>query len=124
MGGGLRYFAGAAAFGFAAVWIMASLAGALVCLLSALVAYGAVVVGERTRARRARPADRADATPTLLAPPNPSPEVEDLPRWAEVLNSDLGHVYDPSATMSPLAHEAEYGWPVIDDPVVASGLLD
>ena len=43
-----------------------------------------------------------------------------MPSWAEALNSDLGHVYEPSATTSPLAREAEYGWPLIDDTVIAS----
>jgi hypothetical protein len=46
--------------------------------------------------------------------------MEDLPLWADALNSDLGHVYEPSATTSPLAREAEYGWPLTDDTVVAS----
>jgi hypothetical protein len=31
--------------------------------------------------------------------------------WAEALNSDLGHIYEPSATTSPFSPGAEYGWP-------------
>ena len=54
MGVGLRYFGGALAFGFAAVWVMASLAAALVCLLSAVLAYGVVWVAERMHAKRTR----------------------------------------------------------------------
>ena len=112
MGGGFRYFVGALAFGFAAVWIMATLAGALVCLSSAVVGYGVVLVAERTRARRA----------TRASNPGIS-QVDDLALWADALHSDLGHVYEPAAATSPLAREAIYGWPLIDDTVVASEAL-
>jgi hypothetical protein len=119
--GGLRYFGGAVAFGFAAMWIMASLAAALVCLLSAVVGYGAVCVVDATRAKLARRSSRPGvALSTTLAPPRPALELDDMPSWADALNSDLGHVYEPSATTSPLAREAEYGWPLVDDTVIAS----
>ena len=37
----------------------------------------------------------------------------DLPSQAEELSTDLGHVYEPSDdASSPLAAEADYGWPV------------
>lgn len=122
MGGGFRYFVGAVAFGFAAVWIMATLAGALVCLSSAVVGYGVVLVAERTRARRAaRASNRGVFTPSAL--PAPSPHVDDLASWADALHSDLGHVYEPAAATSPLAREAIYGWPLIDDTVIASEAL-
>jgi hypothetical protein len=117
----LRYFGGAVAFGFAAVWIMASLAAALVCLLSALVGYGVVFVAECTRAKLARRASRHDTVaPRTVAPVGRPPEAEDLPLWADALNSDLGHIYEPAAATSPLAREAEYGWP-LEDTVSTSG---
>lgn len=105
---GLRYFCGAVAFGFAAMWIMASLAAALVCLLSAIVGYGAVVVAQRMRGTRA-------------VHVGPTAEAEGLPLWADALNSDLGHIYEPAAATSALTREAEYGWPLNDDTVIASG---
>jgi hypothetical protein len=119
--GGLRNFGGAVAFGFAAVWIMASLAAAVVCLLSAIVAYGTISLAERVRAKlAARRRRSAISSPTTLALPRRPAELEDLPLWADALNSDLGHVYEPAATTSPLAREAEYGWPLTDDTVVTS----
>jgi hypothetical protein len=117
----LRNFGGAVAFGFAAVWIMASLAAAVVCLLAAVAAYGTVALAERVRAklaaRRRRP---AISSPTQLALPGKPAQMEDLPLWADALNSDLGHVYEPAATTSPLAREAEYGWPLEDTVVITS----
>jgi hypothetical protein len=122
VGGGFRYFVGAVAFGFAAVWIMATLAGALVCLSSAVVGYGVVLVAERARAKRAtRASSRGVSTPSAL--PAQSPYVDDLASWADALHSDLGHVYEPAAATSPLAREAIYGWPLIDDTVIASEAL-
>jgi hypothetical protein len=120
----LRYFGGAVAFGFAAVWIMASLAAALVCLAAAAVGYGVVFVAERMRARRATRASSAGVAATrTFALPLGTQEVEDLPRWAEALSSDLGHIYDPTATASPLARDVEYGWPLDDDASVTSETL-
>jgi hypothetical protein len=108
VGGGFRYFVGAVAFGFAAVWIMATLAGALVCLGSAIVGYGVVLVAERTHAKRARHGR--------------STQSEALSLWADALHSDLGHVYEPGATTSPLAREV-YGWPLTDETAVVSEAL-
>jgi hypothetical protein len=113
---GFRYFGGAVAFGFAAMWIMASLRAALVCLLSAVIGYGMVIVAERARARLAARAGRPGVPASaMLVPPRPTREGGDLAQWADALNSDLGHVYEPAATMSPLSREAEYGWPLIED---------
>lgn len=111
MGGGFRYFVGAVAFGFAAVWIMATLAGALVCLLAALVGYGVVLVAERARAKRATRASSLGVSST-----------GDLSLWADALHSDLGHIYEPAMTPAPL-RDAEYGWPVIDETAVANEAL-
>ena len=124
MGGGFRYFVGAVAFGFAAVWIMATLAGALVCLSSAAVGYGVVLVAERARAKRAtRASSRGVSTPSAFALRAQTPQVDDLALWADALRSDLGHVYEPAAAASPLAREAVYGWPLTDDTVIASEAL-
>ena len=112
MGGGFRYFVGAVAFGFAAVWIMATLAGALVCLSAAIVGYGVVLAAERVRAKRA----------TRASGPGISMPTSDLSLWADALHSDLGHIYEPAKTPAPL-REAEYGWPVIDETAVANEAL-
>lgn len=121
---GLRYFVGALAFGFAAIWIMASLAGALVCLLAGVVGYGAILVAERTRAKLGRRAAEPDvAAAYRVAPPRQTPGVGDLPQWADVLNSDLGHVYEPAASMAPLVRDGEYGWPLGDDTVITRETL-
>lgn len=114
MSAGLRYFGGGLAFGLAAVWIMASLAAALVCLSATVVGYGVGFVVERRRARTARA--------STLSAPRRAPEFEGLPQWAEALNSDLGHVYEPAAATSPLSAEAAYGWPV-DDTAIQSETL-
>jgi hypothetical protein len=117
---GLRYFGGSVAFGFAAVWIIASLAAAFVCLLSAVVGYGAILLIERLQARHVTRAGRRLATPS--ARPSRSREAP-LPQWADALNSDLGHIYEPSAATSALSREAEYGWPRGDDTLITSGTL-
>lgn len=123
MGGGFRYFAGAVAFGFAAVWIMATLTGALVCLSSAVVGYGAVLLAERMRAKRAvRASSSGIAAPTAFPLPAQPPQGEDLSSWADALHSDLGHVYEP-ATTTPLAREAVYGWPLTDETAIAGETL-
>lgn len=117
---GLRNFGGAVAFGFAAIWIMASLRAALVCLLAAFIGYGIGLVAERTKAELAsRRRGARLSTSVAVAPARPAPAIGDLPEWADALNSDLGHVYEPAAATSPLSREAEYGWPLVDDTVVA-----
>jgi hypothetical protein len=114
----VRYFGGAVAFGFAALWIMASLAAALTCALAAVAGYGVMFAAEcgwaklatRRLARRRRSRD---------LPSRPA-EVSGLPNWADALNSDLGYVYEPAAAMLPLSGEAAYGWP-LDDGATAVG---
>jgi hypothetical protein len=124
VGGGFRYFVGAVAFGFAAVWIMATLAGALVCLLSAVVGYGVVLAAERARAKRATRANSPDIpAPSEFALPARPPQGEDLSSWADALHSDLGHVYEPAAATSPLVREAVYGWPLVEEAAIANEAL-
>lgn len=109
MGGGLRYFGGAVAFGFAAVWIMATLAGAIVCLAAAVAGYSAIVLAEWARTKRAsRRAATGMAAPSKVAQPSPVPDLEDFPLTPEALNSDLGYVYEPTGTTATLTRE--YGW--------------
>jgi hypothetical protein len=114
VGGGFRYFSGAVAFGFAAVWIMATLAAALLCLLSAAVAYGAVLAAEHVQAKRAARSREPQPGP---------PALEDFPLSPDALNSDLGYVYEPSASLSALTRAAEYGWVLDDDTAAASERL-
>ena len=108
MDSSLRYFGCAVGFGFGVLWMTEGIGTAIVCLLLAGLGYGVVLVAERAR-----------ANPDLLRLPTRTPEVEDLPLRAEELNVDLGHVYEPSDdASSPLAAEADYGWPV-EQPEVA-----
>jgi hypothetical protein len=100
----LRYFGCVAGFGFGVLWMTEGLGAAILCLLLAGLGYCAVFAAERAR-----------ANPSAFRRPSRTPETkaEDLPLRAEELNLDLGHVYEPSDdASSPLAAEAEYGWPV------------
>jgi hypothetical protein len=104
----LRYFGCAVGFAFGVLWMTQGLGSAILCLVLAALGYGAVFVAERAR-----------ANPTMLRLPARTTEVEDLPLRAEKLNLDLGHVYEPSDdASSPLAAEADYGWPV-ESPEIA-----
>jgi hypothetical protein len=98
----LRYFGCVAGFGFGVLWMTEGLGAAILCLMLAALGYGAVLVAERAR-----------ANPSSFRLPSRTPEIEELPLRAEELNLDLGHVYEPSDdASSPLAAEADYGWPV------------
>jgi hypothetical protein len=104
----LRYFGCAVGFGFGVLWMTEGLGAAILCVLLAGLGYGAVFVAERAR-----------ANPSTFRLPSRTPEAEDLSVAADELNLDLGHVYEPSDdATSPLAAEAEYGWPV-EKPQIA-----
>lgn len=104
----LRYFGCAAGFGFGVLWMTEGLGAAILCLMLAALGYGAVLVAERAR-----------ANPSAFRLPSRTPEAEELPLRAEELNLDLGHVYEPSDdASSPLAAEADYGWPVEEPEVL------
>jgi hypothetical protein len=107
----LRYFGCVAGFGFGVLWMTEGLGAAILCLLLAGLGYFSVLVAERAR-----------ANPETFRLPSRAPgvdEVEDLPLRAEELNHDLGHLYEPSDdASSPLAAEADYGWPV-EEPEIA-----
>ena len=109
MNSSLRYFGCVVGFGFGVLWMTEGLGAAILCLLLAGLGYGMVFVAERAR-----------ANPDAFRLPTRTPEAEDLPLRAEAeeLNVDLGHVYEPSDdASSPLAADADYGWPV-EQPAV------
>lgn len=99
----LRLFGCVVGFAFGVLWMTEGLGAAILCLLLAALGYGAVFFAERARANPG----------AIRLPSRTPPEVDDLPFQAEELNHDLGHVYEPSDdASSPLAAEAEYGWPL------------
>jgi hypothetical protein len=92
----LRYFGCVVGFGFGVVWMTVGLGAAILCLLLAGLGYGVVFVAGRAQAEgitRRRWSERPKAEASLLD------EVE------------LDHEPAEDA-MSPLAAEADYGWPV------------
>lgn len=105
MDSSLRYFGCVVGFGFGVLWMTEGLGAAILCLLLGSLGYGVVLVAERAR---------ANPQSFRLQLPARTPATEsDLPAQAEELSADLGHVYEPSDdASSPLAAEAEYGWPV------------
>ena len=111
MDSSLRYFGCVVGFGFGVLWMTEGLGAAILCLLLGGLGYGVVFVAERARAN-------PDAFRLQLPARTPA-AATDLPGQAEELSADLGHVYEPSEdASSPLAAEAEYGWPV-EEPELA-----
>jgi len=97
-----RYFGCAVGFGFGVLWMTQGLGAAILCLLLAGFGYGVVLAAERAR-----------ENPSAFRLPTRTPEEDALPLRADELNHDLGHVYEPpDDSSSPLAAEADYGWPV------------
>jgi len=94
MGSSLRYLGSAAGFGFGVVWVTVGLGSAIVCLLLAALGYCAVFMAER-----------AHAEASTRRPPIQTPDADLPPERFE-------H-YDklPDDATTPLAAEAEYGWP-------------
>jgi hypothetical protein len=98
----MRYFGCAAGFGFGVLWMSLGLGSAIVCLLLAALGYGVVFVAERARAEarpRLAPSYASATEPPLLPGDGLEPADEDLYERSD------------DAT-SPLAAEAEYGWPL------------
>lgn len=96
MGSSLRYLGCAVGFGFGVVWMTVGLGSAIACLLFAGLGYGAVFMAERAQAnaRTSKEASEVEA-----------PALEGF---------DLDHRRDeesPDDATTPLAAEAEYGWP-------------
>ena len=107
MDSSLRYFGCVAGFAFGVLWMTEGLGAAILCLLLGAFGYGVVLVAEH-----------AQANPSSFRLPTRAPEAGDLPVRAEELNLDLGHVYEPSDDeSSPLAAEADYGWPVEEQEI-------
>ena len=101
MGSWLRYLGGAVGFVFGVVWMTVGIGSAIACVLLAALGYGAVFVAERARAEGMRRSQTQTPLPDDLAPDEFELDDYDLPEDAT----------------SPLAAEAEYGWPVGDDAV-------
>ena len=113
MDSSLRYFGCLAGFGFGVLWMTEGLGAAILCSLLAGLGYVAVLVAERARAN---PETFRLPKRTVAAD-----QVDDLPLRAEELNLDLGHVYEPTDDeSSPLAAEADYGWPIEEPEIVHS----
>lgn len=110
MDNSMRYFGCVAGFGFGVLWMTEGLGAAILCLMLGAFGYGAVLVAERAR---------ANPSSFRLPVREPQAEEDDLPLRAEELNQDLGHLYEPTDdASSPLAAEADYGWPV-EEPEIA-----
>jgi hypothetical protein len=91
-----RYFGCAVGLGFGLVWMTVGLGAAIVCALLAALGYGAVLVAERARANPSAAREPADAIALML-------DEFELENEAQIEADD---------TTSPLAAEADYGWPV------------
>jgi hypothetical protein len=88
----LRYVGCALGFGFGVVWMTKGLGAAIVCLFVAALGYGAIFAAERGR-------DGA----SFRRPTRTIEEPEFEPEF----------YYEPvDDAVSPLAAEAEYGWPL------------
>lgn len=93
----MRYFGFAVGFAFSVVWMTVGLGSAIVCALVAGLGYGAVVVAERAR---------AESTTTH----KPTDSIAQMLDEFELENE--AHIEAADDATSPLAAEADYGWPV------------
>ena len=91
----MRYFGFAVGFAFGVVWMTAGLGAAIVCGLLAALGYGAVFVADRARANADTAHEPADAIALMLD---------------EFELDNEAHIAEDAT--SPLAAEADYGWPV------------
>ena len=103
-----RYFGCAVGFGFGLAWMTMGLGAAIVCLLLAGLGYGAAFTAERARASKSG-----------LRLPSRMPEADSLLVPRDELQVELQvereyEQYEPVDATSPLAAEAEYGWPVAE----------
>lgn len=109
MNSSLRYFGCVVGFGFGVVWMTVGLGSAIVCLLVGALGYGAVFMAERAR-DEASTRRRAAEVDSLLVAHGFELDHEDY----DVLPEEL-----PEDATSPLAAEAEYGWPLEQQPEIA-----
>lgn len=93
----MRYFGFAVGFAFSVVWMTVGLGSAIVCGLVAGLGYGVVFVAERARADTTTTHRPTDSIASML-------DEFELDNEAQIEAAD-------DAT-SPLAAEADYGWPV------------
>lgn len=107
-----RYFGCAVGFGFGLAWMTMGLGAAIVCLLLAGLGYGAAFTAERARTSKSGlrlPRRTPEADPFLV----PSDELR-VELQVE-RDSPVYERYEPADdATSPLAAEAEYGWPVAE----------
>jgi hypothetical protein len=98
----LRYLGCVVGFGFGVVWMTVGLGSAIVCLLLAALGYGAVLMAER-----------AQSDGLVRGPATETTEVEAAAVPLDGLEPDEDEPYDdvPDDATTPLAAEAEYGWP-------------
>ncbi|HJQ50866.1 MAG TPA: hypothetical protein VJ838_10170 [Gaiellaceae bacterium] len=99
----MRYFGFAVGFGFGVVWMTVGLGSAILCALLAALGYGAVLVAERARADAGTTHKPGDTIASMLD---------------EFELDNEAHIADDAT--SPLAADADYGWPVEEREVVTS----
>src|SRR5690349_14941740 len=99
----MRYFGFAVGFGFGVVWMTVGLGSAIVCALLAALGYGAVLVADRARANADTAHKPVDTIASMLD---------------EFELDNEAHIADDAT--SPLAADADYGWPVEERQVVTS----
>ena len=101
----MRYFGFAVGFAFSVVWMTIGLGSAIVCALVAGLGYGAVFVAERARADTTANHKPVDAIAQMLD---------------EFELDNAAHIEAADDATSPLAAEADYGWPVEEREVARS----
>jgi hypothetical protein len=100
-----RYFGCAVGFGFGVAWMTMGLGAAILCLLLAGLGYLAAFTAERARANGG----------TLRLPSRTLPASEELEVEPEL---PIYEPYEPADdATSPLAAEAEYGWPMAEPEI-------
>lgn len=100
MDSSLRYFGCAVGFAFGVMWMTVGLGSAILCLLLAGLGYGAVFV-----------AGRAQTEGITRRRPGAAPTTDDS--LLDDLELDYERYDEPADdATSPLAAEADYGWPV------------
>jgi uncharacterized membrane protein len=100
----MRYFGFAVGFGFGVVWMTVGLGSAILCALLAGLGYGAVLVAERSRANASGTHRPVDSIASMLD---------------EFELDNEAHIADDAT--SPLAAEADYGWPIEQPNSVHAG---
>jgi hypothetical protein len=96
VGNSLRYLGCALGFGFGVAWMTVGLGSAILCVLLAGLGYGAVFMAERAQVNGLT---------------SRAPEADALSLSPDALGVDRSDDDELSDATSPLAAEAEYGWP-------------